>query len=41
MKDENEDPWGPSKGVQKGQKLLRLTKILNFVYFMELEGFFR
>ena len=33
MKDENEDPLGPNKGALKGQKWLKLTKILNFFNF--------
>ena len=37
MKDENENPWGPNKGVPKDQEWLKLTKILYFSNFSPIQ----
>ena len=35
MKDENEDPWGPSKGVPKGPKIAEIDQNLEFFYISD------
>ena len=37
MEDENEDPWVPNQGAEKGQKWLKLTKVLNLFYFAPIQ----
>ena len=37
IEDENEDPWVPNQGAEKGQKWLKLTKVLNLFYFAPIQ----